>query len=429
MPIHIDHTGETNLANNGQKMTIISCPTSQDITIQFEDGTIVTHKSYHEFKSGKIKNPNIPKSLTHKQSIIRTGETRKSNNGQMMTIIKYRNTKDIDIQFEDGTVLTHKNYQEFKHGRIGNPNLNFRGNKKSNRIGQTNVASNGQIITIIDYQNSRKLTVQFEDGTIIANKSYQNFLNGTIRNPNAPNHKPGQLKSKKVLAKMQKQYIGLTKMDGDGQPMQIIDYIDNNHIRIRFADGIEADTNMQSFKRGTITSKTYNAAYHYVGQTNTAHNGHTMTIIDYQNSAHVTVQFDNGMTNTTTLAEFRSGMVRMPKPNEAYVGETVTGKSGQRITITHVNNKRDITVQFQNGDVRQHCSYYAFKAGNIAPLSHKINHITYEHRKPIIIQGQKHFKCQCKKCGFEDYMTVDQMLAHKCNEATLFEDNVLKMTP
>ena len=40
-----------------------------------------------------------------------------------MTVIAYRNCKDIDIQFEDGTVITNKNYNNFKQHSIKHPTL------------------------------------------------------------------------------------------------------------------------------------------------------------------------------------------------------------------------------------------------------------------------------------------------------------------
>ena len=54
---------ETNIANNGQVMTIIGYINGNDIDIQFEDGTIVKNRTYRRFKEGKIKNPNYIKKV------------------------------------------------------------------------------------------------------------------------------------------------------------------------------------------------------------------------------------------------------------------------------------------------------------------------------------------------------------------------------
>ena len=39
-----------------------------------------------------------------------------------MTIIEYRRNDDIDIQFEDGTIVKNRTYRRFKEGKIKNPN-------------------------------------------------------------------------------------------------------------------------------------------------------------------------------------------------------------------------------------------------------------------------------------------------------------------
>ena len=54
--------------------------------------------------------------------VNRIGEQALNNQGCMMTIIGYRNNKDIDVQFEDGTIVTNREFHKFKLGQIKNPN-------------------------------------------------------------------------------------------------------------------------------------------------------------------------------------------------------------------------------------------------------------------------------------------------------------------
>ena len=44
-----------------------------------------------------------------------------NNNGERMTIVRYGGKKDIDVQFEDGTIVEHRDYDNFKRGSIKNP--------------------------------------------------------------------------------------------------------------------------------------------------------------------------------------------------------------------------------------------------------------------------------------------------------------------
>ena len=51
----------------------------------------------------------------------RVGETNINNQGLKMTIIEYKGAKNIDIQFEDGVIVYNKSYDKFKIGRIKHP--------------------------------------------------------------------------------------------------------------------------------------------------------------------------------------------------------------------------------------------------------------------------------------------------------------------
>ena len=38
-----------------------------------------------------------------------------------MTIVRYGSAKDIDVQFDDGTIIENREYVEFKRGSVKNP--------------------------------------------------------------------------------------------------------------------------------------------------------------------------------------------------------------------------------------------------------------------------------------------------------------------
>lgn len=140
-----DRIGKTNIAHNGMTMTIIAYKNANDIDVQFEDGTIIKHKTYQRFKSGGIAN-----------YTQRTQETNIAKNGMKMTLIKYRNSQDIDVQFEDGTIVKHKAYKNFKNAEIKNP-------KKHIHVG---------IITTTDYAYKYKGIANFICHCTICNKDY-----------------------------------------------------------------------------------------------------------------------------------------------------------------------------------------------------------------------------------------------------------------
>ena len=107
----------------------------------------------------------------------RLGEERLMNCGLKAKIIRYGNSEDIDIQFENGIISYNKTYQHFKKGEIG---------CKPNRIGEINMMSCGMKAEIIAYRNKDNIDIKFEDGNIVRNVRYKHFLSGLIKNPFIP---------------------------------------------------------------------------------------------------------------------------------------------------------------------------------------------------------------------------------------------------
>lgn len=170
-PKKIDRLGEEHVMKNGQRAKIVGYRNTMDIDIAFEDGTVVQHKMYAAFLAGRIKNPNFYASQ-------RVGELRRMKNGRKAKVVKYRSSNDIDVEFEDGTLVEHKHYRNFLIGEIKYP-IDY-----EDRIGLQKRMQNGQIATIIAYRTSKDIDVLFEDGTLVKQRTYNNFLKGRIRNTN-----------------------------------------------------------------------------------------------------------------------------------------------------------------------------------------------------------------------------------------------------
>lgn len=247
MPAKIDRTGETNIMNCGLSATIIHYNTSHDITIQFTDGTIIQHKSYHDFQKGSIANPNKPNNAyrQHRVHQFHIGETTINNRNHTMTIIRYGNNRDIDVRFEDDAIAQHKAYSDFKKGAIQHPNDT---RTKHERIGEQNRAINGMLMTIIKYQNHKDIDIQFEDGFITYHKAYKEFKNGKIKHPN---HRVINNPKQKENQKTKTGEISFHKKSN--QTITLIKYSSCKNVTVRFEDGRTLDgIYYQNFKSGTI---------------------------------------------------------------------------------------------------------------------------------------------------------------------------------
>jgi hypothetical protein len=135
--------------------------------------------SYRSFQIGAIEHPD---DMPAAQARSRIGETNTMHNGKKATIVKYVSATDIDVQFEDGKVAKHKRYTKFQNGEIAHPD-DDRKTIETRRIGERRTMNNGQCATIVAYRSSKDIDVQFEDGTIATNKHYCNFRRGEVRNP------------------------------------------------------------------------------------------------------------------------------------------------------------------------------------------------------------------------------------------------------
>lgn len=373
------HLGESVMAHNGQKMSIIRFGSPNDIDVIFEDGTVICNKRYSNFTLGYIRNPNcktIVKKASRDELKKRVGETSVSSKGQKMTIIRYGSVKDVDIRFEDGTVVYHMGYNNFLIGQVSNPNykpvskpeqaleanicnddnmgsgetktvhvneINAENNgqdaalaaddpnvlvggsskimpvyntKRLDRVGETAYAGNGQKMKIIRYGGRRDIDIEFEDGTKVYNREYKNFKKGEVANPNF----------KKASSK--------NSMSSDGN---------------------------------VIT-----AILSHVGETMIANNGQKMTIIRYGTCNDIDVEFEDGaIAYHRRYRNFKMGRIgnpgvkASPEDINKRLGETRIANNGQKMTIIRYGTCDDIDVEFEDGTVAYHKRYSRFLKGSV----------------------------------------------------------------
>lgn len=282
----IDRVGEISVNNQGLKMKIIKYVNNNDITVEFEDGSIAEHKKYYRFKEGGIAHPN------HTTLIDRTGETGINNQGLKMEIVKYITSNDITIKFEDDSIVKHRTYRQFKEGSIMHPDYT----KIIDRTGETNVNNQGLTMTIVEYKTCKDITVQFEDGTIVEYRKYNDFKKGRIALPNYT------------------QFIDRTGEVGtnnQGLNMKIVKYNGCSDISIKFEDGALVEhAQYSAFKNGEIAHPSYTQIIDRTGEVNINTQGLKMEIIEYINNVNITVRFDDGtVVKNKHYGAFREGKI------------------------------------------------------------------------------------------------------------------------
>ena len=280
--------GETRMMNCGMEATIIRYGRCDDIDVRFEDGAVAEHKVYGAFKRGEIANTNIKASAEN-----RLGETRIMNCGMKATIVRYGRYEDIDVRFEDGSMVEHKAYSAFKKGNIANQNTKV---SAENRLGETRMMNCGTEATIIRYGGATDIDVRFEDGTVVEHRGYGNFKRGEIANPDT-----------KVSAKDR---LGETRMMNCGTEAAIIRYGGATDIDVRFEDGaIVEHMTYSKFKKGSIAHPSATAKAR-LGETRMMKCGMEATIIRYGGAADIDVRFEDGtMIEHKIYDNFKRGVI------------------------------------------------------------------------------------------------------------------------
>ena len=371
----LERIGLKNTMRCGMAATIISYRNAIDMDIQFEDGYIATHVPYSSFKKGCVANKNIKISQYNAKSYV--GEKVIAKCGQEMTIIKYRNGKDIDVQFEDGAIVQHTTHSAFVRGSIGHPNIKKqtyqkKRNSYSFRNGETAMNNDGQMMTIINYRRSTDIDVAFDDGTITYHRKYEEFKNGMIKHPNYAKNK----------------HIGERFLCNNGLTATIIDYISYKDVIITFEDGIiKEHVRYSELQKGSVAhpgyvyknGKTYRGsiAESRIGQSRKMRCGLVGVVSDYRNYRDITVKFSDGSKRQTDWKKFETGTVkplgfqdiRLKENKETRVNSVSTAHNGMKMTVISYNNATDMTVMFEDGYIKEHVSWDSFITGNIGHIT------------------------------------------------------------
>ena len=130
--------------------------------------------------------------MPQKKKIDRVGEVYYNNQGLKMTIIKYNGSDDVTVEFEDGYIKNTR-YAVVKSGHVKNDNCKDRRARKD-RVGETGYNNKNELMKIIEYNTYRDIVVEFQDEyKSCIHTSYQKFKDGSVSNPYS-NTKRGEYK-------------------------------------------------------------------------------------------------------------------------------------------------------------------------------------------------------------------------------------------
>ena len=260
----------------------------------------------------------------------RTGEENLSLQGNLMRIIRYGNSHDIDVLFVDtGYIARNKNYRDFTKGLIRDTSI-----KGTKRI-DTNAYNKkfiGRVyphklynmnMTIIDYDKNKGACIVFDDGFKMSNLSLAVLARGTIERPDYIKimnesgtyayYKSSDIMNKVFTSALYGKY-------------RIIRWGSATDIDIEFlSDSAIVNTNWFRIKNGTVTNPNNTEARKSLskeGEVNTNNKGYKMKIIAYRNCNDIDVEFEDGTkVFSATYYSFQHGRLRKPFNKNNYLGK------------------------------------------------------------------------------------------------------------
>lgn len=169
------YIGETKVMNNGLKATCVAIRGRNDCDFQFENGVLREHVRYDSFRTCKL-GLKSNKQL-HDEANIR-GTRVQMKSGEFATCIDYRTNTDIDIRFDDGTELYHCMKTHFINGCYTNPNSESRFSLKGTIVDM----NCGMKAVCIEDRGCNDIDIMFEDETVVTT-TRGNFRKGSVTNP------------------------------------------------------------------------------------------------------------------------------------------------------------------------------------------------------------------------------------------------------
>ncbi len=342
------HLGEMTTNCQGLKARIICFNSEKDILVKFGDGEVV-RTTYAHFKNGTVKNPKI--NARHGMQVLTNGECVEARQGMilenkygdLMKIVNYKYYDDIDVMFEDGTVVKGVSFNKFKKGTLKNPNRDY---KKSVSAAKKPANLNGSISA--------------EDSTNSALDS----------NSEAEQSSKSRGSS----------HIGEEVTSIYGEKMVLTGYHNPEDVQITFADGsVRTGVKYSNFKRGCVANlKQANEAMQAASKTKksrtgistTNNKGYKMTILVYNNTRDLLIQFyDNTFKVCKYYFAFEKGQIRKPKllcgDTGSPIGEESVSSNGEHMTIVGYNSPKEVLVKFDDGSLKPAITYADFKEGAV----------------------------------------------------------------
>lgn len=312
----------------------------------------------------------------------RIGVESTSRDGKRAQVVSYSTCENFIIRFCDGKEMKLKNWRYFIEGNF-NYEKHFKAPRnREERIGEKKVMNNGLTAEVIEYRGSHDMDILFEDGGKRTGVSWRDFCIGSIAHPTIPG---GNVSQNELVLRFYLESLGFVRIpqrskrsDRVGLEGKELDlYNDKLKIAIEYDGEYSHTKNKDDEGKNKIVEKLGIKLYRFREPGCSGVSGRNYILEDSRfMSASLECclksfvrdvlkkddKFINFEKDKRTIKEYVSNNKRVM----IHLYEKKKMNNGMVAEIIKMSSCRNITVQFEDGEIVYHKCYQSFVKGNIS---------------------------------------------------------------
>lgn len=383
-----ERIGTESISRDGKKAEVVSYTTCENFLVRFSDGKEIRLKNWKQFIEGKFNYETYFK--LSRNSDERTGERKIMNNGLAATVIEYRGSHDLAIEFEDGEKRTGVSWRDFCAGNVAHPTI-FGGNVSQNelvlkfyleplgfeRIPQRSKLSHrigleGKELDL--YNDKLKIAIEYDGGYAHAKNKDDDRKNKIVEKLGIKLYRFREPGCPSISGKA---YV----LEDSRFMSQSLEICLKRFVR----EVLKRDDRFVDFRKDEVAIKEYvsdcKRAGIHLHEKRKMNNGMTAEIIKMSGCRNVTVQFEDGeIADNKDYRSFVKGNISHPQNTSSAkkkqrLNSRKQMKNGMMAEVIEYNSCDDIRVRFDNGEITK-TTWYRFRRGHVGlPSSYVKNHI------------------------------------------------------
>lgn len=373
------------------------------------------------------------KVMTYGGKVCRVGEVSVSNRGEKMTVKDARHNKDIDIEFEDGTIAYNRRFDNFCKGNVSKrPHINNRSQLeiyREERVGVIEVNKDGYEMECVWYGRSSDIVVKFDNDEKVRT-TWSCFKSGSIRRPEI-----GEGSTWVYEDEFGDDYEDdvVDEFGDDYEDGSVNEYKDSDDDLAEFWENclntkLEKGYSVDEDEVNDCTSDSSDSVEVYDGSCadlidlfSSDKNGSKDEVVEVYDTNSYVDSFNSAMRLVLGISDTEDDAHNLDK-DDKIIGRQFVSMEGVTGTVVGVEGKQYL-VSYEDGTV------YSYKK-----LVKKMDSGTVKHpRRPskmvdnavgtmrltgggCYIKEHKtfYYSCECSKCGCIGVKSIDEMKNHDC---------------